>query len=120
MLPSKWLGPGGRIEQGEDLIESPQREFLEGSGVEILDPKIRGTFDYIDTKGDVGTLFIITATKYEDEICQDCDEGRLEWHDADKIHELEDDDYFYSGLGFYNGEEWFDYTDSDGYFRYCK
>lgn len=131
MVAGKWLGLGGKLEPGEDLVESAKREFLEETGLKILNPILRGTFTWINESEHAGTLYIFTATKYEGDLSSECDEGELCWHDVHSVEELEhlaghqkfflskilkDDNYFYAGIAVYNNGELLHYTDSQKYF----
>lgn len=131
MVAGKWLGLGGKIEPGEDLAESAKREFLEETGLKILNPKLRGTFTWINESELAGTLYIFTATECEGELLDECNEGELCWHDINSIEELgdladhqkfflskilNDEGYFYAGLAVYKDENVLYYTDSEKYF----
>jgi ADP-ribose pyrophosphatase len=44
----EWEIPTGRMEEGEDPIQAAQREVLEESGYDILDPRLRYSFHPIN------------------------------------------------------------------------
>ncbi len=132
MVPGKWLGLGGKVEPGEDIVESAIREFQEETGLLILDPKLRGTFTWIDRSELAGTLYIFTSSEYEGDLIDECKEGVLSWMEIDKIDQLEmlathqklflkkileDDTYFYTGVAVYDGDDLTHYSDSNKYFE---
>jgi len=131
MLPEKWLGLGGKLEPEEDLTESAKREFLEETGLKILNPTLRGTFTWINETDRAGTLYIFTATEYEGSLLKKCNEGELYWHDINLVEELEhfaehqklflskilkDDNHFYTGIAVYDNGKLLHYADSQRYF----
>lgn len=135
MVPNKWLGLGGKVEPGEDIISSANREFYEETGLSIRNPTLRGTFSWVSDKEYAGTLYIFVATEYEGDLSTTCDEGELQWHDIGSIEDLVglavhqkfflkrilmDDTYFYSGLAFYNQKDLVGYVDNSQYFEERK
>ena len=132
MVAGKWLGLGGKLEPGENLIESAKREFLEETGLTILNPVLRGTFTWVNESERAGTLYIFVATEYEGNLLENCNEGELCWHKINDVEALEnlaghqnfflakilkDDNYFYTGIAAYNNGELLTYTDSEKYFE---
>ena len=118
----EWIGLGGKLEPGEDPVSSAVREFREESGLVIEDPKLRGTFIWID-EVKCGIVHIVTATRWSGELSES-KEGELRWHGVSDLpaldglakHQLlfldqllEDDDHFYSGIAVYQNEEMIDY-----------
>jgi len=83
----KWIGLGGKFEEGESPEECAKREIFEESGLTVKNLNYRGvvTFDCPPYPTDYMHLF--TATEFEGEI-KDCDEGTLEWVDKNEIKNL--------------------------------
>lgn len=83
----KWIGLGGKFEEGESAEECAKREIYEESGLAVKNLSYRGvvTFDCPPYPTDYMHLF--TATEFEGEI-KDCDEGTLEWVDKNEIKNL--------------------------------
>ena len=83
----KWIGLGGKFEEGESPEECAKREIYEESGLAVKNLSYRGvvTFDCPPYPTDYMHLF--TATEFEGEI-KDCDEGTLEWVDKNEIKNL--------------------------------
>lgn len=89
LLGGKILGLGGKIEPGEDILDSARREFLEETGLKLLNPVFKGTYTWID--GDfIGISHLIVATKYTGKILMKSAEGELKWYGVDEINSLED------------------------------
>jgi 8-oxo-dGTP diphosphatase len=78
IFPNKWSGFGGKVEPGEDLIESARREFLEETGLTVDRLKLKGTFTRF-IHGYLNVLYIFVATGYHGEIRSDPDEGEIAW-----------------------------------------
>lgn len=84
----RWIGLGGKIEQGETPEDCVIREVKEESGLTLKNPILRGilTFPKFD-KNEDWYVFLYTATEVEGEL-QECNEGVLQWIDNDKILDL--------------------------------
>ena len=75
----KWNGLGGKIIPGETPEECIIREVKEESGLEIVNPTLKGiiTFPRFDEIND-WMVFVFTCKNFSGELT-DCDEGILEW-----------------------------------------
>ena len=108
-------------------MSSAIREFREESGLLLADPKLRGTFIWID-EVKCGIVHIVTATEWTGRLSES-EEGELRWHRIGDLHLLEglarhqrlfldrillDDDCFYSGVAVYQQDEMVKYVDSEG------
>lgn len=84
----KWIGLGGKFEEGESPEECAKREILEESGLVVNNLCYRAvvTFDCPPYSTDYMHLF--TATEFDGEL-KECDEGVLKWVDKSKLCELE-------------------------------
>ena len=87
MNHDKWIGIGGKFEDGESPEECVARECLEETGLTLKDARIRGIITFVSDEYPCEYMFLYTATEYEGDI-KACDEGNLEWVAKDKIHEL--------------------------------
>lgn len=83
----KWIGVGGKFEQGESPEDCAFRETREETGLTLTDYRFRGivTFDYEDRTTEYMHLF--TATGWTGEQIQ-CNEGDLEWVPKEKVQSL--------------------------------
>ena len=83
----KWIGVGGKFEQGESPEDCALRETKEETGLQLTDYRYRGivTFDYEGRETEYMHLF--TANRWTGEQIR-CDEGDLEWVPKDKVQDL--------------------------------
>jgi len=115
----KWIGVGGKFENGESPEQCLIREVKEEAGVTLTEFKLRGivTFVMLDGTSEPMYLFIYTASKFTGEIGE-CDEGTLKWIDTSKILDLKlwdgdrflwdwilNNDKFFSACFKYNGND---------------
>ncbi|WP_250860020.1 NUDIX hydrolase [Oceanirhabdus seepicola] len=81
----KWIGLGGKIEQGESPAECIIREVKEESGLNIMNPKLRGILTFPQFKDNIDWyVFLYTANEFTGDLI-DSPEGHLEWIDKDKV-----------------------------------
>ena len=81
----KWIGLGGKIEQGESPAECIIREVKEESGLNIMNPKLRGILTFPKFKDNIDWyVFLYTANEFTGKLI-DSPEGHLEWIDKDKV-----------------------------------
>lgn len=83
----KWIGIGGKFEDGESPEECICREALEETGLTLLNPILRGIVTFVSNEWDTEYMFLYTCTEFEGSLSE-CDEGVLEWVAKDKICEL--------------------------------
>lgn len=78
-----WFVPGGKMESGESIQETVQREFLEETNLTLIDSKLRGVFTIIIQENNQyineWMMFTFLSTKYSGEITKNCKEGHLRW-----------------------------------------
>ncbi len=126
-MAGKVTGLGGKIEQGESLLDSAKREFFEESGLKIHYPVFKGTFQWIDETKKICMTHIIFASEYSGKMIEKNREGILAWYLIEKLDEIENlaqyqkmfmlyllanENNFYSGIGEFMNEELIDYIDS--------
>ncbi|MFD1038839.1 NUDIX domain-containing protein [Virgibacillus byunsanensis] len=84
--------PGGKMEEGETVKESVIREYREETALDLLDPKMIGTFTFnvFREKKIVQEwmMFTFICRTYEGELTKHCEEGDLEWVALDQIQTL--------------------------------
>lgn len=117
----KWIGLGGKIENGESPEECIIREVEEESGLKILRPKLRAVLTFPNFYGEDWYVFLYTAGEFIGELI-DSKEGKLKWIDNEKIKELNmskgdkiflkalEEEKFFSAKFIYKEEELFDYS----------
>ena len=83
----KWIGVGGKFEDGESPDECLIREVLEETGLTLTDYRCRGIVTFTSDEWDTEYMHLFTATGYAGTI-KECDEGDLEWVSKSKVQEL--------------------------------
>lgn len=83
----KWIGVGGHFEGKESPEECLLREVKEETGMTLTSYRFRGIVTFICDNYPVEFMCLYTADGFEGEL-KECDEGRLEWVDKEKIMEL--------------------------------
>ena len=84
----KWIGVGGHFEDQESPEDCLLREVKEETGLTLTSYRFRGIVTFICDDYPVEFMCLYTADGYEGRL-KECDEGRLEWVDKDKLMELE-------------------------------
>ena len=88
MNKDKWLGVGGKLEEGESPFDCARREIKEETGVEVRDLNYRGIITFVSDLYGTEYMHLFTATEYDGEIDYDCDEGKLEWVKKEDVTSL--------------------------------
>lgn len=83
----KWIGIGGKFEEGESPEECLLREAMEETGLTLTDIQFRGIVTFVSDEWDNEYMHLFTATGYEGEL-KECDEGVLEWIHKDALAAL--------------------------------
>ena len=83
----KWIGIGGKFEEGESPEECVLREAKEETGLTLTDYKYRGIVTFVSDVWPCEYMHLFTATEFEG-VLKDCDEGVLEWLPKDKLYGL--------------------------------
>ena len=74
----KWIGIGGKFEDGESPEECVLRETWEETGLTLTDYRYRGLVTFVSDRWETEYMHLFTATGYTGTI-HPCDEGVLEW-----------------------------------------
>ncbi len=83
----KWIGIGGKFEQGESPEDCLLREAREETGLTLTDYAYRGIVTFV-FEGGTEYMHLFTATGFEGVVHQDCNEGVLEWIDKTDLLSL--------------------------------
>lgn len=84
----KWIGLGGKMEEGETPEECIVREVKEESGLRIRKPRFRGILTFPKFKDNEDWyVFLFTAKEFEGELIES-QEGTLQWIDDTEIFNL--------------------------------
>ena len=96
----KWLGIGGKFEEGESPEECVIREVKEETGLTLNRYKLRCIVTYVSTTWETEYMYVFTADDFTGTLIE-CNEGDLEWIDKEKVNELptwEGDKFFVEKL----------------------
>ena len=74
----KWLGVGGKFEDGESPEECMLREVREETGLVLKKYRFRGIVTFVSDEWETEYMHLFTATEYEGTIGE-CAEGTLKW-----------------------------------------
>ena len=83
----KWIGIGGKFEEGESPEDCVLRETKEETGLTLKKFEYRGIVTFVSDIWGTEYMHLFTSDLFEGELI-DCDEGVLEWIDKDKLLEL--------------------------------
>lgn len=83
----KWLGIGGKFEEGESPEECIVRETREETGLILKGYKLRCIVTYVSTNWETEYMYVFTSKDFEGEMIE-CNEGDLQWVDKDKVVDL--------------------------------
>ena len=85
----KWIGVGGKFEDGESPDECLLREVREETGLTLTRYRFRGVVTFLTDGGWEGEyMYLFTADGWEGELNRDCAEGELEWVAKDQVARL--------------------------------
>lgn len=83
----KWIGVGGKFEDGESPEECVLREVKEETGFTLTNYQFRGVVTFVLEGGVTEYMHLFTADGYEGEQIV-CNEGELVWVEKSKIVDL--------------------------------
>ena len=83
----KWIGIGGKFEDGESPEECVLRETREETGLTLTDYRYRGLVTFVSDRWETEYMHLFTATGWTGGI-RTCDEGVLEWIHRDALAAL--------------------------------
>ncbi|MCR5785708.1 MAG: 8-oxo-dGTP diphosphatase [Eubacterium sp.] len=83
----KWIGPGGKFEDGESPEECVCREVYEETGLILDSYALRGVITFASEGWEDEIIFLYTADKYHGSITS-CDEGDLKWIKKDELSSI--------------------------------
>ena len=88
----KWIGVGGKFEEGESPEECLLREVKEETGLVLTNYRFRGIVTFVSDEWEGEYMHLFTADEYEGKLptirMEDCSEGTLEWVPKNEIEFL--------------------------------
>lgn len=81
----KWIGIGGKFEEGESPEDCLLREVREETGLTLKRWRYRGIVTFVSDQWGTEYMHLFTADAWEGRLRQDCDEGVLEWIDGERL-----------------------------------
>ena len=84
----KWIGVGGKFEEGESPVDCLLREVREETGLTLTRWRMRGIVTFVSDVAETEYMHLFTADGFEGELADDCDEGELRWVPVSQIGSL--------------------------------
>jgi len=83
----KWIGVGGKMEEGESPFDCARREIFEETGLYGLELSYRGIVTFVSNEFGTEYMHLFTATGKIDYV-RECDEGELVFIEKNNISQL--------------------------------
>lgn len=83
----KWIGVGGKFEDGESPEDCLLREVKEETGYTLTSYRLRGIVTFVSDLWETEYMFLFTADGFEGDPIP-CDEGKLVWVKKTEIETL--------------------------------
>ena len=83
----KWIGIGGRFEDGESPEDCVLREAKEETGLTLTSLRFRGIVTFVSDRWETEYMHLFTADDYTGRTAE-CEEGDLEWVPKEKVRDL--------------------------------
>ena len=83
----KWIGVGGKFEEGESPEECMLREVQEETGLTLTQWRYRGIVTFVSDEWGGEYMHLFTADGYSGEL-KSCEEGELEWVEKERLYSL--------------------------------
>ena len=83
----KWIGIGGKFEDGESPEECALREIREETGLTVTGYRYRGIVTFVSDRWETEYMHLFTATGWTGRL-HECDEGVLEWVSREQFRGL--------------------------------
>ena len=83
----KWIGIGGKFEDGESPEDCVLRETLEETGLTLTDYRYRGIVTFVSDQWETEYMHLFTAGSYSGTLSS-CQEGDLTWIPKSAVYDL--------------------------------
>ena len=84
----KWIGIGGKLEEGESPHDCVIREVYEETGLRLEEPRLRAIITFVSNQFGTQYMHLFTADKFTGKLNKDCNEGNLEWIEKEKLYSM--------------------------------
>ena len=84
---NKWIGIGGKFEEGESPEECLVREVREETGLHLTSHRLRGIVTFVCPPYPTEYMYLYTARAEEAPLAP-CEEGELAWVEKEKVPSL--------------------------------
>ena len=81
----KWIGIGGKFEEGESPEDCLLREVREETGLTLRSWQFRGIVTFVSDEWGTEYMHLFVSEDFCGEVRSDCDEGQLEWIDKQEL-----------------------------------
>ena len=75
----KWIGIGGKIEDGESPFDCIRREVREETGLTLNSLRYRGIVTFVSNEFPSQHMHLFTSDSFSGELAANCPEGDLAW-----------------------------------------
>ena len=83
----KWLGIGGKFEEGESPEGCIVREVMEETGLKLNSYQLRTIVTYVSTNWETEYMYVFTSNDFTGDLIE-CNEGDLQWIDKREVTKL--------------------------------
>ena len=83
----KWIGIGGKFEEGESPEDCLLREVREETGLTLKSWRYRAIVTFVSDEWGTEYMHLFTSDEYSGTLRTDCEEGELRWIDRDALLE---------------------------------
>ncbi len=84
----KWIGIGGKFEEGESPFDCAKREMKEETGLTPERLHYRGIVTFVSEGNPTEYMHLFTVTEFVGKLITDCNEGDLTWIGKKDLYDL--------------------------------
>ena len=83
----KWIGVGGKLEDGESMVQAMKREIEEETGLLVSDYSYYGKIDFLNDAYPPERMYLFKVSGFSGAL-KECDEGDLAWVKKEDVLKL--------------------------------